>query len=622
MDDNLLVLRPESKFEMKISAEKQEEFQNKQLIEERNLLGHGYEKEELLSENDKIARQLGNTEMWEGLDQSNVLREKAKLKSRSVRNRTILLFQEGATERGEQRRSNGDLSEVQDKLLVLDHLLRKPFAQGEDTRLGLLNAAYEDLFKTMNAFTQKYRNSRMPIAKERVRKIRALERDLREEKQNKIAANEDMFINAGQRPEWAKCPMDFLDGKHINANINGTSSEYVLRRQREVLGVRRAKNRSDSKEMKQVKTVFKNLTFSFLQEIGTNEAAFNTQKNLIENQYNNLIEKCDAYLRRHKKPSKTEERERVKAVTDLKERSLVEMKRIMEVADIMRKKENPYMQGLTWADAYEFTCREMKTQKEAMERMDDLLQGGLKGLQTLTTIAAMRNLAEADQQKYGFLEERIVTEWTKQNMDKSAIDMLDMAKDQIVNTLKMVYNEIQDSQIPEEAQYKGNDGPVPEEKEAKEAYFKKKVDRDIRARKAYVGLRLQRHPAVKLLKCLFSMTHILDAGQEQEQTPFANEEVSAAEYFSNKIHGTGYVRFEDRLKMEFPNASLFGEDDDCLDQAYVKKMRDLIAKEELAESKDIVKNFVSKDLIGYDKKELENARNAISNDESVNRVLV
>ena len=595
MDESFLTL--ETKFELQVTQKEHAEDLNKKFREERNVLGQ-YNKEELLSENEKIARQLGNAEMWEGLAPLSVQREKEKLKNRSLRNRTILVLQEGKEENAQQRQSNGDLADVQDELYKLDQLLRLPFEEGEKTRMTKLINAYHGVSEKMDAFIEKYGHSRMPVAKERVKKLRALKRDLQNEMHEKLTANSAAIASEEQRPAWAKCPMDFLEGKHINAEINGTSAEYVLERQREVLGVRRAKNKSDSKEMRQVKLVFKNMTFSFMQTFPENDVQFDLQKNSMKQNYKILISKCDAYLRKHKKPSKTEERERVAAVQDLKERSIKESTRIIETAEIMYKKKNQHIQGLTWADAYAYTSRQLGIEKDATEKMDKLLVGPRNVPRMLTVITAMNNVAAANEDQNGFLTEKISKEWIKTNIGESEINVLLAQRAKLITEIKMNFNSLRNQPVPDQARKKGQDDQAHRD-----------PLKEMELSDAYARLMVQRSAAFKLYKGITNLAYMLDAGEAQNETEFADKEYSAAEYFQKKKEQA--KRDNDYSDIANAENIFSGKGFELMDESFVKQTMAAFEREELAESKDIVKNFVGAERIGFDRKELANARNAI-----------
>ena len=597
-DENFKVQKKQA---FALTAEQKEAQSNALLKNQRSLDGQGYSEEELLNENEKIRLQLGSQDVWNNVDEQFREREKRKLKSRSLRNSTILLFADDQDETQEQKVRNGNLSEIKNELANLDKKIRVPFKEENKAQtLEETNAAYENTLAALNRYITGNTRPRFPEAKERLAKVKAFRDALREEYEQSVSPQIARYAHE-QIPESIKSPMDFLEGRFIQPELNDKSAEFVSEKRRELLGVRRKGNKSDSSEMRNVKRKFKELTAYLSNAIAQDDEQFESQKQALTQKYNELALKCDAYLRRHKKPKKDEEKERVAAVKELKEHSAREAKRIMEVAGIMRAHDNERINGLTWADAYAYTYRELDRGKDALANMELLIDSHDRPQKILTMFSAIETVISTDQENLRFLSDEVRAEWIKKHLTQR--DVIDISRKyvEVITKLAKAFNEIVDNPVPMKAlKNPKTDNPMDQE-----------------LREAYARLVIMTNPEFQNYKTLRNFVFFVESGIDKQETDFKDDDQTAGEYYQEQIQ-----TYRDAGGEAFKNAELIaalvyenGGEEPLLNGEYINQVKADSDLMEIAQSKEIVKALTGEKVIGYRKDAIKEARDEIKETE-------
>ena len=517
-------------FRVETSLEATTELIHEDQMEERRIGEENYDADALKNENERIMVRLEDKGLLSEISADMRERLRAQDLTRLARNNAILLY----TDKKDSE-DGGLMKDIKKGLVDLDAILRIPMKEGPEA----VYQKYEGLIGLMGTYVSS-KHPVFPDGKNRKAKTAELMKNLTAELNRFRSIMEEYSAGIGGLPQEMRVPMDVLEGKYLNQNeeAEGELPEKLDERKLELLSLKHANGNDDGKDMKNVKDEFRKLAGLLEENIEEDKDAFEQKKETIDRAYENLIGRCDDYIRSHK-PKSAEGKRRLREIKELKERSVLEREYIVKAADSMREKGDG---SATWKEAFGQTTVMADECMSAEKKMEVALGERPKFKNVMNLFESMFVMNENHPYKYKMLPEVAIPKWLEKHFDKGMVDELITERFKAMEALVKRYNELIEAPVPK-------------------GFLKdpKADPNDPKARKSFARLMVTSEPAFKTLRMINRMNNLLGFGVEKDRSLFKNEEEEPAMY----LHDRGIERKNAMSKA---------------DQAHVDEIGDITAK--------------------------------------------
>ena len=550
-------------FEFKLSSttEKSAEKQIVSQQQEKITAQNGYNLDLLTRENERLTRQLNDSELWQEHDERFAQRDKQEMQTRIIRNDMILLYND---ENGSQ--DSEEMQDIKRGLVELDATLRQ------------IKWDASEVFTSYNrviSYMRNYEMTKKPFfsaGKRRLARVSALRASLEKERDTFMGA---MSWFKGEIPEAIKTPMDVLKGKHIGGVIDGGAEERLAVRKRKLLGLKRENGKADGEQMRNIKDTFKKL-YSLLERRIAPENEGEQQKNEILDVYRVLIEDCRSYIKDHN-PSTLEGKERLAFVQALMQRSEIEQYYIASLAaeQVAQKGENAL-----WADAFGEADAMAENYVSATNEIVSVFSDRTAPAKALTFIYSLSVVSDSDKTKHKILSNDIAQAWYKTYMNEERYKEMFLYSEKLKADIAELYRNEVRNPVPVRFLKDRNMDPM-----------------DTKSREAYARLCLRDHPKVKLYRGLnFALSKYIDSNSQGKGENSLKEQGN--KFIKKYRDGLSEQEISQNMedgKIAFAISRLEGMS--VLNDEAVASYKSVMENKERSECKENLKEFVSSSLL-------------------------